>query len=228
MKTQKITILFCLVLILQSCMKVDEEKFYGKSNPTGYENNYAYVDLGLSVKWATCNVGATSPEGSGNLYAWGETAPKNEYSYENYKWGYYEYKYYNDDYDFVFDYEGNVLKPEDDAATVNMGGKWRMPTKEEMEELCNECFWEYRILNGVEGRSVIGPNGNSIFLPIVYSEFIIHSEIQHSNYNGTDPRFFASYWCSSPECLKCNSWRTEVYSFNDVMYCGLAVRGVLP
>ena len=149
MKTQKITILFCLVLILQSCMKVDEEKFYGKSNPTGYENNYAYVDLGLSVKWATCNVGATKPEGYGNYYAWGETTTKSSYAESNY----------------TYSSNPTTLPLSKDAAAVNMGGSWRMPTTAEQDELLTECTWTRTTSNNVSGYTVIGPNGNSIFLP---------------------------------------------------------------
>lgn len=109
------------------------------------------VDLGLSVKWATYNVGASSPEEIGDYYAWGEIDTKSEYSYSNYEcWN--------------IDYE--ISGTEYDVAHVKWGGSWRMPTKVEMEELINSCTWKYTLCNGVEGALAIGKNGNSIFLPI--------------------------------------------------------------
>ena len=131
---------------------------------------YEYVDLGLSVKWATCNVGATTPEEYGDYFAWGETQPKENYNWSTYKYG--------TDYDQLTKYCNNssygkggftdnktVLDPEDDAATANWGGTWRMPTKAEQDELRNNCTWRWATQNGENGYKVIGPNGNSIFLP---------------------------------------------------------------
>ena len=106
-----------------------------------------YVDLGLSVKWATCNVGANSPEEYGDYFAWGETTSKDKYN-----WNYYKYckgssttftKYCNKS---SYGYNGftdtkTKLDPDDDAATVNWGGSWRMPTVAEMTELQSECTW---------------------------------------------------------------------------------------
>ena len=132
-------------------------------------NGHEYVDLGLSVKWATCNVGADSPEDYGNYYAWGETEPKESYDWETYKWC-------NGSYDTQTKYctESNygtvdnktVLELEDDAAHVNWGGDWRMPTLEELKELRNNCTWKWTTQNGVDGYKVTSNiNGNSIFLP---------------------------------------------------------------
>ncbi len=134
-----------------------------------------YVDLGLSVKWASMNLGANSPYETGNFYAWGETQPKASYTNETYK--YYQYdetdRYYKlTKYGFhskagIVDYKYR-LDMEDDAARVNWGSEWRMPTAEEMEELVNECQWEW--VNDLRlqfvGYKVIGPNGNCIYLPI--------------------------------------------------------------
>lgn len=116
-------------------------------------NDYAYVDLGLSVKWATCNVGASSPEEYGDYYAWGETTTKSDYSLSNSKtYG----KSFND-------IKGNSQY---DAARANWGGDWRMPTKAEQEELLNNCTWTWTTQNGVNGYKVTSKtNGNSIFLP---------------------------------------------------------------
>ena len=138
------------------------------SSTSGSENVYEWVDLGLSVNWATCNVGATKPEEYGNYYAWGETTPKTTYDWSTYKWcnGSYDTmtKYCtNSDYGTVDNY--TVLGKEDDAASVNMGGSWRMPTYKEQAELQTKCTWTWTTLNGVNGYNVEGPNGNSIFLP---------------------------------------------------------------
>ncbi|WP_290449076.1 PEGA domain-containing protein [uncultured Muribaculum sp.] len=115
-------------------------------------NGHEYVDLGLSVKWAACNVGASSIEDSGNYYAWGETATKAEYTQANSK-TYGKTK---------GDISGN---PQYDAARANWGGTWRLPTKAEFNELRNKCKWEWTELGSKKGYRVIGPNGNSIFLP---------------------------------------------------------------
>ena len=132
------------------------------SPATGSSNGYGYVDLGLSVKWATCNVGATSPEGFGKYYACGETTTKAEYNSSNCPtYGLSKSELKSQGY---IDSEGN-LTPQYDAATANWGGTWRMPTYAELKELNTQCTWEWINTNGVEGYSVIGPNGNSIFLP---------------------------------------------------------------
>ena len=132
---------------------------------------HEYVDLGLSVKWATCNVGANSPEEYGDYFAWGEIEPKEEYSWSTYKYCVDNYdnltKYCTQSYDGKDGFTDNktVLDPEDDAATVNWGGVWRMPTKAEQQELVDNCTWTWTTQNGVNGYKVTGPNGNSIFLP---------------------------------------------------------------
>ena len=134
------------------------------SDPTGTENGYAYVDLGLSVKWATCNVGATKPEEYGDYFAWGETQPKSTYSWSTYKWcrGSYDTqtKYCtNSSYGTVDN--KTTLELSDDAARANWGGSWRMPTRLEWIELRDNCSWTWADY----GNVVTGPNGNSIFLP---------------------------------------------------------------
>lgn len=151
---------------------VDSIVFYEKAADIGgnFINGHEYVDLGLpsGLKWATCNVGASSPEEYGGYYAWGETEEKNDYSYETYKWckGTYDTmtKYCtNSDYGTVDN--RTTLTSSDDVATVKWGSKWRMPTMEEMEELNEDCIWTWTTQNGVNGMKVTGPNGNSIFLP---------------------------------------------------------------
>ena len=110
------------------------------------------VDLGLSVKWATCNVGANSPEEYGDYFAWGEISPKDSYTEDNCSTCGVS----------MTDISGN---PQYDAATANWGGAWRMPTQAEIRELYASCTWEWTTFNGVNGGLVTGPNGNSIFLP---------------------------------------------------------------
>ena len=129
------------------------------------------IDLGLSVKWASCNVGATRPEQYGDYFAWGEVEPKTTYDWST-------YKHCNGSPTTLTKYCNNrnygnkgftdnktVLALEDDVAHVNWGGAWRMPTKAEQDELRTKCKWVWTTLNGVNGYKVIGPNGNSIFLP---------------------------------------------------------------
>ena len=135
---------------------------------TGTENGYEWVDLGLSVKWATCNVGATKPEEYGDYFAWGEVEPKEYYDWGTYKWckgSTSTFTKYND-YSVMGIVDGKTtLDLSDDAARANWGGSWRMPTDAEFAELINNCIWTWTTQSGVIGRKVIGPNGNRIFLP---------------------------------------------------------------
>lgn len=163
---------------------------------SGTIQNHDYVDLGLSVKWATCNVGASAPEDDGNYYAWGEVNTKSEYEWYNYKWtkgwnedltkycnnwkyGYYYMGEYTDGgmsidpdwMDFRFTDDLTILTSEDDVAYVKWGNRWRMPTRKEMEELCEKCTWTWTQRNGYNGYKVTGPNGRSIFLPTFDKEY---------------------------------------------------------
>lgn len=130
----------------------------------GQHNGYEWVDLGLisGLKWATCYVGASSPEESGDYFAWGETEPKE--TYDNCNSLTYGLSILDLESQGYIDSKGN-LTPSHDAARANWGGNWRMPTEEEVEDLKIECIWEWTTQNGVSGYKVIGPNGNSIFLP---------------------------------------------------------------
>ena len=116
-----------------------------------------YVDLGLSVKWASCNLGASTPAGKGGYYAWGETSTKTKYTEEN-------YAYYKEGSGYT-DIGKNISGTQYDAATVNLGKDWRMPTKDEVQELCEKCTFTYGEVDGVKGYYATGKNGNSIFLP---------------------------------------------------------------
>lgn len=129
------------------------------------------VDLGLSVKWANMNVGATKDSGFGSYFAWGEVKPKKYYSWGTYIWS-------QGDSKFLLKYSTSdrkiQLTPSDDAARANWGGEWRMPTIEEYEELIDpaKCTWEWITKDGVNGYKVTGKKtGNSIFLPITGFRF---------------------------------------------------------
>jgi hypothetical protein len=154
-----------------------------------YSNYYEYVDLGLSVKWADRNLGATAPEEVGDLYAWGETETKDDFSYSNYKYCISSTKFtkycmdksqYND---YFADFK-TTLEYSEDAAHVNLGGQWRMPTESEWAELKYNCTWEWSTTNGVKGYKITSnKNNNSIFLP--------------SNRNGS----YGFYWSSELSTL---------------------------
>ncbi len=115
----------------------------------GAVNGHEYVDLGLpsGVKWATCNVGANSPYDFGDYFSWGETRTKREYSTHTHK---------------NINVKNIAGMSRYDVATAKWGVPWRMPTKNELDELARKCSWEWT----ANGAVVTGPNGNSIFLPI--------------------------------------------------------------
>ncbi len=144
-------------------MRINDQYIYGevKSFTTAVEKvtgTAEAIDLGLSVKWASHNVGATKPEEFGNHYAWGETEVKEKYTMFN-------YKYLNWSTGGVVNIGTEISGTKYDVATVKWGGNWRMPTADEMLELTNNCEWTDSICNGVRGKKVTGVNGNSIFLP---------------------------------------------------------------
>ena len=169
------------------------------------------IDLGLSVKWASFNLGATQPEEAGDFYAWGDPDPyysslepltwkkgkESGYDWTSYKWckgsentltkyctdpsygnnGFTDYKI--------------ILDPEDDAAHVHLGDKWRLPTQDELEELKDKCTTKWTTMNGVIGRMVTGPNGNSIFFPALGG---IHR--QTPKYEGDSGYYWSSSLCT--------------------------------
>ncbi len=133
------------------------------------DNNHPHqIDLGLSVKWTCCNVGASSPADYGGYYAWGETAEKVNYTWTTYKWcggsDKSMTKYCTSSYYGTVD-DKSVLEASDDAATVNWGSPYRTPTSDELTELQNYCTWTWVTIGGVPGHKVTGSTGNSIFLP---------------------------------------------------------------
>lgn len=142
-------------------LKRPDKSQYEEENLNSKNLKNVYVDLGLSVKWAKCNLGANKPEEFGDYFEWGCLSPQNE-NKEVRRNTNFDSKYNTAD-------GKKVLCPEDDAATCLLGMPWRMPTLEEITELKEKCEWKESSLNGVQGCRVIGPNGNSIFLPLAGS-----------------------------------------------------------
>ena len=194
-----------------SCNRHDDDD----NKPSGNEssnmiNGHEYVNLGLSVKWATCNVGASNPKSFGNYYAWGELNTKPYYSYDNCD------TYYEE----LNDISG---KPKYDVARNKWGKTWRIPTKAEMEELIYNCSWEYENDNGVAYYRIIGPSGNYIYLPVSgYYEY------------SYEDMYSGQYWTSTPD--KTNDYSSNSYALifdedeirvmKKVRYLGRTIRPV--
>lgn len=192
--------------------KTYQDSLDAASATTGMYNGHEWVDLGLSVLWATCNVGASSPSEYGDYYAWGETVTKSNYTTDN-------SKTYNKN---VSDISGN---PEYDIATAKWGENWRMPMKEELEELANKCKWQWTELDGRNGYKVTGPNGNNIFLPSTgYKEF-----------SSCSNKGEVLCWSATPADTKNNDMFAYALFFNrnndGMIYftrnCGVCVRPVI-
>ena len=223
----------------------------------GTENGHDYVDLGLTsgTKWATANVGASKPQDYGNYYAWGETTTKEVYNWETYKYG--------SDYNQLTKYCNSsscgkdgftdtktTLDLSDDAAAANWGGKWRMPTREQQDELRNECYWvwtESYNNSNVKGYIVYKAKTSSDKGKYVYKD-----GIPSSSYSLSDAHIFLPaagfrsdgglnnagswgyYWSSSLDADNPNcAWGVYFYSgyvsndyYFDRRYDGQSVRAV--
>ena len=191
-----------------------------------------YVDLGLSVRWATCNVGATKPEEYGDYFSWGETEPKEVYGWATYKWcdgaDTLLTKYC---YDVKYGAEGfidnkRILDQEDDAAHVNWGGDWRMPTKVEVDELISNCTWEVTTRNGVSGYLVTsnksGYTDQSIFFP--FAGFY-NNDTQGNGITGKGSVF--RVWTSSGVNTSASNLVNGRIEGN-TRRCGFSIRPILP
>ena len=191
----------------RACVIIDGKEYYGEVNSfTTKEDEITpgqEVDLGLSVKWAGWNVGANSPEQYGGYYAWGETEEKSDYDYETYKyWQDKDGDGYWDSNEFI-NIGSNISGTQYDVATVKWGNGWRMPTKEEIQELNNKCKFTGYTYNGVKGCKVTGPNGNSIFLPAAGYRY--GTSLYHAGSYGY-------YWSGSlSESLSYSAWYLYVY-----------------
>ncbi|MDD5821476.1 MAG: hypothetical protein PUD23_05425, partial [Prevotella sp.] len=186
------------------------------------------VDLGLSVKWASCNLGASKPEEYGKYYAWAGTTGYASSESHDFSWA--NTPYCNDgNYNSWSKYtSGNAtLESFDDAATVNLGGSWRMPTHAEWQELYNNCTWTWTTLNGVYGYEVSSKkNNNSIFLPAA------GYRVGTSSFNvGSDGNYWSSQVFSSYVYY---AWGMGFYSGRrypdggNGRYVGFSVRPVCP
>ena len=175
------------------------------------EDTHAYVDLGLpsGTLWATCNVGADSPEDYGDYFAWGETTPQsdNTYSWSSYKWcngsSSTMTKYCTSSSYGTVDNK-TELEATDDAATANWGSNWQMPSDDQMTELRTNCTWTWTTQNGVYGRKVTGTNGNSIFLPAAGYRYGSYLDLAGSD---------GYYWSSELDSnYSGNAWLLYFYS----------------
>lgn len=220
-------------------------KAYSFSCSAGSQEESGMVDLGLSVKWATCNLGANHPEEYGDYYAWGETETKSDYSLKTYKFYKSEYeegytdgdgfehpgitysgytKYIPsskaDTYGFRGFYDNkSVLDLEDDAAHVNLGGKWRMPTESEISELIDNCQSDWVTYKGVKGRKFTskksGYTDKWIFLPATGCR-------GDADLNGVGSVGY--YWSSSLRTnVSDNVW--YLYFYSDEVYRSSGSRG---
>jgi hypothetical protein len=179
------------------------------------------VDLGLSVKWATYNLGAKTSTDSGDFYAWGETSPKTSYSLAN-------YKNYNTTTSSYVDIGDDIKNTEYDAVRIQWGGTWRMPTNAECQELVDKCTWVWSTTN--YGYTVTGPSGKSIFLPAAGKQ-----DGTELSSNGTQ----GHYWTSNVNDISTHIDDHWSYKFTftssqhyanggDYRYDGLSIRPVRP
>ena len=176
-------------------------------------SGHGYVDLGLSVRWAACNVGADSPEEYGDYFAWGEITPKDEYTEEN-----------------AIEIDNDIISitgsEEYDAARAIWGAPWQLPTKAQVVELLEKCEWKWTEMNGRSGYKVTGPNRNSIFLPAA-------GQIQGSSLLGVGERGY--YWAGERpdlnfqygECLSVDGKDNYLSNLWKQRFCGVSVRPVV-
>ena len=255
-KMKKLLFLLNILIlsVLTSCVDKDGEPTISGNidySSAGMAEGYAYMDLGLSVMWATCNVGAQSPEYHGDYFAWGETQRyKTNFTKKSYKWfpnsdDYYPYptKYtYGDNKDEA-DYR-TVLELSDDAANMNWGGNWRMPTPEEIEELINNCTWTWGSQKAVydtkEGKQVFSSygykvkskiNGKSIFIPA--SGYSVDGDVHGKRedviiWSCAKPREYGRYTSEEQHyAYSLSSLVDSIRLAGATRYCGIAVRPVL-
>lgn len=164
------------------------------SAPMGKINGHEYVDLGLSVRWATCNIGASSPSDYGDYFAWGEKDIKNKYSSSNSK-----------TYGAAIsgDIAGHVSN---DVARIKWGRRWRLPTSAELQELIDKCTWNWTSVNGHNGYRIVGPNGQSVFLPA--AGWYDNTSLYHVGEQG-------SYWSATPVDETNTQEAVDLYFTND-------------
>ena len=211
-----LSVISSLSIGLTSCGDDDEDE--GTPNnessllisSTGTYNGYEYVDLGLSVMWASYNLGGESATDYGDYFAWGETEAKTTYDSST---------------STTYKVEMSDISGDEqyDAATALWGGSWRLPTQEEIEELMEECTWSWLMIDSIFGYYITADNGNSIFLPAGggMSDESIHYR-----------RSRGYYWSSTPDAddkgnaMFLRFYNTEQYIRSDYRYTGRSIRAV--
>ncbi len=192
-----------------SSQKVDTVKIVRPTH--GIIDGHEWVDLGLSVRWATCNLGADSPSDYGSYYAWGETEPKESYTSAN---------------SLTYGKSMDVIEEDSgfDAANDTWGGFWRLPSKQEADELSLKCTHEWTTMGEHKGYKITGPNGNSIFLPAAgccYKSKLYNAEVS------------GFYWTSTPhETINYNAYELFIgvgmfSSSSNYRYIGQSIRPVI-
>ncbi len=181
-----------------------------KNTDSIFVDGHECVDLGLSVKWATCNIGAATPFDFGDYFAWAEINPVPDYRARFCKsWG-----------KLLPFIGGNAAL---DTATAHWGENWRMPSGAEIDEIVDKCQWQWTNENGVNGCRVTGPNGNSVFFPA--AGYMIGTELKYAG-------LYGHCWSSTPNEFCKNSayilyWGDgNVYRLWNFRYFGRTVRAV--
>ncbi len=251
MKTMRILWAAAALLMASCTPKLPFDRPYGHNNGgNNGENNgdnakpgmtiqnphmgHEWVDLGLSVYWSTCNLGAKSPEQYGDYYAWGEIKPQADakYEWDSYEWYYIEgdaLKKYNLNSKYGNVNNKAILDDDDDASHVQWEGSWYMPTTEEIIELINNCKWNKKSYSGVVGyEGVSKKNGRSIFIPC--NGAIADGKLQNEDY----PTFWSCELDNSGQdddslygfCFMYGKYESGGAGYT--RYCGLAIRPVIP
>lgn len=179
-----------VILSLSSCKTSgNTDKGNADDTPQIVERNYnghEYVDLGLpsGIKWATCNIGATKPEEYGDYFSWGSTTPFIDEKGDN-RCTIFKKSLSDLQAAGIINEEG-VLNPRYDAARTHWGGTWRMPTHNEIYELCEKCTWEWIDGDSISGYKITGKNGRSIFLPAAGHMML------HTYYDGINGHYWSN------------------------------------
>jgi hypothetical protein len=184
------------------------------------DNHPHIIDLGLpsSTKWACCNVGASTPEGYGGYYAWGETEEKDYYSLST-------YIHYDDSSSTYHDLGSDIAGTQYDVAHVKWGGSWVMPSKDQNQELIENCNYEWIIVNDVMGAQFTGPSGGTIFLPAAGNRSagdLYYAGSSGYNWSSTQepPYSYSAYRLYF-------NWYNAYWSYGNYRYCGHTIRPII-
>jgi len=234
-----------ILFVLSSCLNMKQlfgilislfVAFMAKAQSCPDDGHPHAIDLGLpsGTKWSCCNIGATTPEGCGSFYAWGETEEKEKYDWST-------YLHCDGTMDSCRELGSDIAGTEYDVAHVQWGGSWVMPSVEQIQELLDNCSYTWTTIEGVTGAHFIGSNGASIFLPetdIFRNSRLVGAGISDNNDNLnriTDELPNAGYyWSSTPSPSNPNYAYNLLFSYNNTYWdsynyrcLGLAVRPVI-